>query len=120
MRKLVLISVLAMLAASASAQAITPHTSPPSLPTADVLADMLQEHGQSILPDGAQSTKPTPPMPGANSFTKSQAKARIQKMGYTDITGLKQDKTGIWRGTAMKDGKLTPVSLDYKGNVVSQ
>jgi putative membrane protein len=27
---------------------------------------------------------------------------------------------GVWRGTAMKDGKSTPVGLDYQGNIVAQ
>ena len=57
------------------------------------------------------------PTAGANSFTKGQAEGRLKKAGYTNITGLAKDKDGLWRAQAMKDGKKTSVSLDFKGNV---
>ena len=59
----------------------------------------------------------TPSAKGANSFTKGQAMKRIQKAGYTGVTGLAKDANGVWQGTAMKDGKSVAVGLDYKGNV---
>ncbi|MDB5524495.1 MAG: peptidase propeptide and domain protein [Rhizobium sp.] len=62
----------------------------------------------------------TAPVEGENSFTEAQAKDRIVDAGYTDVSALKLDDKGVWRGTAMKDGKSTPVGLDYQGNVVSQ
>lgn len=66
------------------------------------------------------STNPTAPVQGANSFTESQAKERIEQAGYTDVTGLKLDDKGIWQATAMKDGTSVAVGLDYQGNVVAQ
>ena len=60
------------------------------------------------------------PVPGANSFTETQARARIEERGFTGIVDLKKDEKGVWRATAMKDGKSLPVSLDYQGNIVSQ
>lgn len=60
------------------------------------------------------------PVEGENSFTEAQAMERITEAGFTDVTGLKLDDKGIWRGTAMKDGKSTPVAMDYQGNVVAQ
>jgi len=57
------------------------------------------------------------PQPGANSFTEGEAKSRIEKAGYTEVSGLKKDDQGIWRGSASKSGKPVKVSLDYKGNV---
>lgn len=62
----------------------------------------------------------TAPVEGENSFTEDQAKDRIAQAGYTDVGTLKLDEKGVWRGTAMKSGKSTPVGLDYQGNVVSQ
>ena len=62
---------------------------------------------------------PTPPLPGANSFTEDQAKNRIQDAGFSDVSKLTKDDQGIWRGQANKDGKSTTVALDYKGNVVA-
>jgi opacity protein-like surface antigen len=55
--------------------------------------------------------------PGANSFTEAQAKSRLEAAGYTNIEGLKKDDQGIWRGTAMKDGKRVNVALDFRGNI---
>ena len=62
---------------------------------------------------------PTAPVAGANSFTEAQAKDRIEKAGYTDVTGLKLDEKGVWQAAATKDGKPVKVSLDYQGNVVA-
>lgn len=65
------------------------------------------------------SKNATAPVEGANSFTEDQAKERIVEAGYVDITGLKLDDKGVWRGAAMKDGKSVNVALDYQGNIVA-
>jgi hypothetical protein len=57
------------------------------------------------------------PVKGANSFTMSEAKSRISDKGYTQVSDLKKDSNGVWRGTAMKDGQPVHVSVDYQGNV---
>ena len=63
------------------------------------------------------TTNPAAPVPGSNSFTEGQAKSKIESAGYSDVTGLKKDDNGVWRGKAQKDGTATSVWLDYKGNV---
>jgi hypothetical protein len=65
------------------------------------------------------TNNPTAPVAGHNSFTEAQAKERIEKAGYSNVTGLKLDDKGIWRSTATKDGKSVTVALDYQGNVVA-
>jgi hypothetical protein len=57
------------------------------------------------------------PVAGANSFTKREAMKQIEAKGYTHVTKLKKDKSGVWRGMAMKDGHSGPISVDYQGNV---
>lgn len=57
------------------------------------------------------------PVAGANSFTKTEAMKQIEAKGYTHVTKLKKDKSGVWRGTATKDGQSGPISVDYQGNV---
>lgn len=57
------------------------------------------------------------PVSGANSFTEGQAKSKIEQAGYNDVTGLKKDDNGVWRGKASKGGTSTEVSLDFQGNV---
>ena len=54
---------------------------------------------------------------GRNSFTEAQAKGRIAKAGYTDVSALAKNENGVWQGTAMKGGAKVNVALDYKGNV---
>jgi hypothetical protein len=60
------------------------------------------------------------PLAGANSFTQTQAQDRIEKAGFTNVTGLKKDENGVWRGAASQGGKTLAVALDFKGNVVAQ
>ena len=63
------------------------------------------------------SNNSTTPVAGKNSFTMAEAKSHIEDKGYTNVTNLKKDRDGIWRGMAKKDGKSGPVTLDYQGNV---
>ncbi|MGO4741429.1 PepSY domain-containing protein [Bosea sp. 2KB_26] len=72
------------------------------------------------------TTSPTPapapadanaPLPGANSFTEGQAKSRLEANGYTNVTGLKKDDNGVWKGTATNAGAQVNVSVDYRGNI---
>ena len=58
------------------------------------------------------------PVAGRNSFTEGEAKSRIEKMGFANVSELKKDDNGVWRGRAMKEGKMVDVSLDYQGNVI--
>lgn len=57
------------------------------------------------------------PVRGANSFTMAEARSHIMRQGYTQVTALKKDSSGVWRGMAMKDGQHLRVSVDYQGNV---
>ena len=57
------------------------------------------------------------PVTGANSFTEGQAKTRIEQAGFTNVTELKKDDNGVWRGKASKGGSSTDVSVDFQGNV---
>lgn len=57
------------------------------------------------------------PVAGRNSFTEGQAKSRIEEAGYSNVSGLKKDDNGVWRGKADKAGTKTDVSLDFQGNV---
>lgn len=60
------------------------------------------------------------PAKGANSFTAGEARRRLERQGYTQVTALKKDQDGVWRGEAMKAGAKTGVWLDYKGNIGQQ
>ncbi len=57
------------------------------------------------------------PVAGRNSFTEGQAKSKIEDAGYRDVSELKKDDNGVWRGKAKKNGASTSVSVDFQGNV---
>src|SRR5436190_19400696 len=63
---------------------------------------------------------PGAPVAGANSFTDGQAKSRIEASAYANVSRLRKDNQGVWRGKAMKDGKSISVSLDFQGNVTAK
>ena len=67
----------------------------------------------------AKAPEPGAPLKGANSFTEVQAKDRAMAAGFTSVSSLVKDGDGIWRGSAMKDGKTAKIAIDFKGNVVS-
>jgi hypothetical protein len=57
------------------------------------------------------------PVAGRNSFTEGQAKSKIEGAGFTNVSELKKDDNGVWRGKASKGGSSTDVSVDFEGNV---
>jgi hypothetical protein len=57
------------------------------------------------------------PVAGRNSFTEGQAKSAIEKAGYSNVTELKKDDNGVWRGKASKGGSTSAVTVDFQGNV---
>jgi hypothetical protein len=106
MRKILMtvIALGAMAAGAAFAQnAPTSSTAPPAVSTSNM-----------------DSKTTAAPVAGANSFTEAEARSRIEKDGYTEVTSLSMDANSVWRGTAQKDGKSVSVALDYQGNVVTQ
>ena len=66
------------------------------------------------------TNNPAAPVAGANSFTEGQAKSRIESSGYTNVSDLKKDDSGIWTGSAMKGGQKVNVRVDFQGNVVTR
>jgi hypothetical protein len=72
----------------------------------------------AINTESSSNRQVNAPVAGANSFTEGEAKSRIEKMGFANVADLKKDDNGVWRGRAMKDGKMVDVSLDYQGNVI--
>jgi hypothetical protein len=75
--------------------------------------------GNALAQTSPPKTDEKAPVAGANSFTDGQAKSRIEGAGFTQVTGLKKDDQGVWRGSAMQNGKQVTVSVDFRGNVVT-
>lgn len=116
----------AMLGTGASAQTTT--TGSPAAPDAKTSQQsggqqsVTRPNTDKATPDGmpADAQANVKLEKGANSFTESEARSRLNKAGFTDAKDLKKDDQGIWRGTAMHGGKQVSVGLDFKGNVAAQ
>jgi putative membrane protein len=68
----------------------------------------------------ADSTETRAPLKGANSFTMGEAQRRLEKAGYTNVTGLAKDDQSVWRGIATdKNGQSVAVAMDYRGNITA-
>jgi hypothetical protein len=70
--------------------------------------------------NSSDKAPPADPVAGRNSFTQGEAQSRIEANGFTNVSGLKKDDSGVWRGQATKNGKTVQVSLDFQGNVVTR
>jgi hypothetical protein len=101
MRHIVLTTAVLSLIGSAAFAQSTPMQSGPQNPA---VKSMNQNNSST-------------PVAGSNSFTKGEAVKQIEARGYTHVTKLKKDSSGVWRGMAMKDGQSGPISVDYQGNV---
>ena len=54
-----------------------------------------------------------------HALTQDQARGQIEAKGYSNVSALRRDATGVWRGKAEKDGLLGNVTLDREGNVTA-
>ena len=67
--------------------------------------------------DSKNRTAAMGPVKGSNSFTEGEARSRIEDKGFSNVSGLKKDDDGIWRGRAVMGGQQVDVALDYQGNI---
>ena len=71
----------------------------------------------AVTTSNADSKTAAAPVKGANSFMVDEAQRRIEAGGFSQVTSLKKDDDGIWRGQAMRGGASVSVYCDYQGNV---
>ena len=71
----------------------------------------------AVTTSNADQRTSAAPVRGRNSFTMGEARRRIERSGFTQVTGLKKDQDGIWRGKGMRGGQSMNVFCDYQGNV---
>ena len=57
------------------------------------------------------------PVSGSNSFTRREARRRIERGGFTEVSGLQKGGYGVWLGKAVRDGSAVGVFCDFQGNV---
>lgn len=84
---------------------------------------LAQDNGTtgSITPGVTDDdTRTSAPVPGDNSFTEPQVRARLAEAGYTGIGSLSLDSDGVWRTTAIKGDTLVSLGLDNRGTIVEK
>lgn len=82
-------------------------------------AEFMQHCQAGAFELSSRPVDPGAPLAGANSFTEGQAKDRAMAAGFSNVSALKKDDNGIWRGTASRGNQNVSVAIDFKGNVVS-
>jgi hypothetical protein len=76
-------------------------------------------------PNSQAAPAPAPPvattsLATARAFTQDQARSQIEAKGYSNVSELRKDARGIWRGNAVKDGLPAQVTLDVDGSVTAK
>jgi hypothetical protein len=76
--------------------------------------------GQSMKSPAASETPGAASGTSSRMMSESQIKQKLEKDGYTDVTGLKEEKDGKWMGKAMHNGKEVTVDVDQSGTVTAK
>jgi len=103
-------------AAAASLFVTSAFAQAPQAPATKQVPPTASEPGNSAVKATDRNTA-TAPVAGANSFTEGEAKSRIESRGFANVTQLRKDDQGIWRGKAQRNGTAVDVALDFQGNV---
>ena len=118
--RLVLASLLTAAALSSSALAQTGTTQPMNTTGSSTTSPSnTAGSGNAAVNDKPAGSPQTTGSvePGANSFTEDQVRSRLEAQGLMNVTDLRKDDQGIWRGKAMRNGQSVSVALDYKGTI---
>lgn len=115
---------------TAAAAPITQAQATPPMPTTSTVAPVAgapmgtsgvaNASGNSNQAVATTSANAPQPAIGANSFTAAEARGRIEREGYTQVSDLHKDGNGVWRGHGMKGANSVNMWLDYKGNIGQQ
>ncbi len=128
MRKSVLVLALVTAAGSVAAQTVTLPTvspgtvTPPTVSSGGAATPPITPPSAGTPNVTPPSIATTPPAAGGRVGVagEAQARARIERDGYINVTGLTKGADGIWHGTAMRGSTSVQVSVDARGDVSTQ
>jgi len=128
MKKTVLAVALVAAAGSVAAQTATPPSvspgtvTPPSVGSGVVTTPPVKPPAAATPGVTPPSIATTPPASGGGVGVagEAQARARIERDGFTNVTGLTKGTDGTWRGTAMRGSTSVQVTIDARGTVTTQ
>lgn len=103
---------LAAVALQLSAFGALAQTSPTVTPGAGVTTNVPSETrrpGDGAVPTGVAV--------GGPIMNETEARAHLERDGYSGVAGLTKTGEGMWMGTAMKNGTSGRVAIDREGRV---
>jgi hypothetical protein len=74
--------------------------------------------GAQSAPASPLSVSPvTPEPPSKESPEAATIRSKLEALGYSDITDVERDPTGVWRAHAHRGGDAVVVAIDKGGRV---
>lgn len=97
--------------------AVVPVPAPSITPTPDLtppspIPPPIGVAPSATLPGQRPTTQTT-----TATFSEQQVRSNLMAQGYSGIAGLTVDGTGMWHGTAVRNGSNVPVTIDSNGMV---
>ena len=56
----------------------------------------------------------------ASSTDTDMIRSKIERMGYTDVSGLSRDSLGVWRAKARRGTETVNVTVDKGGRIKAE
>jgi hypothetical protein len=56
----------------------------------------------------------------AKTTDTDMIRSKIERMGYTDVTGLSRDSLGVWRAKAKRGTETVDVTVDKGGRIKTE
>lgn len=56
----------------------------------------------------------------ARTTDTDMIRSKIERMGYTDVTGLSRDSLGVWRARAKRGAETVNVTVDKGGRIKTE
>jgi hypothetical protein len=53
----------------------------------------------------------------ASTTDTDMIRSKIERMGYTDVTGLSRDSIGVWRAKAKRGAETVDITVDKGGRI---
>ncbi|MBX3498770.1 MAG: hypothetical protein KF889_04945 [Alphaproteobacteria bacterium] len=105
---------------SVASPQVTPPANPPGVTRQDLATPPTQPSSPTSPMPPSMTTTPPAASGGLSTAAEARARARIERDGYTNVTGLSRSADGVWRGTAMRGSTSVQVMVDARGNVTTQ
>ena len=56
----------------------------------------------------------------ARTTDTDMIRSKIERMGYTDVTGLSRDSLGVWRARAKRGAETVNITVDKGGRIKTE